>query len=534
MNRGEFTWIQNKELILNEDYFDFSKDIFWISNITCKEININFENIQDTNCRIHFQNITANKITIKNLNCYSVSISMDINIDILEIRWCTIKSLWQYKTSLNSSTHDTSVKIWPANIKNIDIWNSIFQHLSIFNIQYCKWITISWNKYLNYNNQDTIIPWWSIEINNTFIDYTNINNNFSDWNNIFSDWNLNLYLNLNNSRIKSIVKWYKFYEIDNLNINNSLFQMINISNMNIKNIHLWLINDNQEKINQNINLNNIFSKVINLDSNISDNYLGLKINNIYCDSELNIIISNLLLNEYSNLLISNIDNLKLIFDNIINSSIELIITNIKKSYLSIKKSNLWKSVFNWIEVKKLEIENSTFNDCIFNWVDFKSYKLGNNDWKINNKSLKDNYRQLKHVMDKNWNHTEANKFFALEMEYYSKLENISRYEKFSLWIQKNVNDYWNNWLKNFLIVIWFAILSTLINYFYLLICYDLINFHFIKTFLNLLSPFYGLWKDTFNTLNLDLPLYAGFILYKIIYWILIYQLIIALKRTTKR
>jgi hypothetical protein len=38
--------------------------------------------------------------------------------------------------------------------------------------------------------------------------------------------------------------------------------------------------------------------------------------------------------------------------------------------------------------------------------------------------MKDNYRQLKHVMDKNANYTEANKFFALEMEelrkYYKK------------------------------------------------------------------------------------------------------------------
>jgi hypothetical protein len=175
------------------------------------------------------------------------------------------------------------------------------------------------------------------------------------------------------------------------------------------------------------------------------------------------------------------------------------------------------------------------NDCVFNWVDFK-YNLKEiiNKWTVDYKVMKDNYRQLKHVMDKNWNHTEANKFFALEMEYYSKLENISLYEKISLLFQKLVNNYWNNWFNNFIIILLFAWLSTLINYFYLLICYDLIKFNFILTFFNLLSPFYWLWKDTFNTLNLDLPLYWGFILYKIIYWTLIYQLIIALKRTTKR
>jgi hypothetical protein len=32
--------------------------------------------------------------------------------------------------------------------------------------------------------------------------------------------------------------------------------------------------------------------------------------------------------------------------------------------------------------------------------------------------MKDNYRQLKFVMDKNGNYTEANNFFSKEMDYY--------------------------------------------------------------------------------------------------------------------
>ena len=265
--------------------------------------------------------------------------------------------------------------------------------------------------------------------------------------------------------------------------------------------------------------------------------INFKINKIDNDNKVSkfskiYIYNNIKLNE---LLINNIVIWELILESINNNFESFEIRNCKIDKLIIRNSNLWKAVFNWVEIWELEIENATLNDCIFNWVDFyNNYKLSNNNWNISTRTLKDNYRQLKHVMDKNWNHTEANKFFALEMEYHSKSPNLSLYENFSLWVQKFVNNFWGNWFRNFVIILFFACLCTLINYFYLLMFYDLIKFDFILTFFNLLSPFYGLWKDTFNTLNLDLPLYWSFILYKIIYWILIYQLIIALKRTTKR
>ncbi len=143
---------------------------------------------------------------------------------------------------------------------------------------------------------------------------------------------------------------------------------------------------------ENINIINIWNKV-------SFKWISLNNNN--------------LLNQ---LLIDSIEIWELILENINNNFESFEIRNCKIDKLIIKNSNLWNAVFNWVEIWKLEIENATLNDCIFNWVDFKTYKLSDNNWKISTKVMKDNYRQLKHVMDKNWNHTEANIFFALEMK----------------------------------------------------------------------------------------------------------------------
>jgi hypothetical protein len=53
--------------------------------------------------------------------------------------------------------------------------------------------------------------------------------------------------------------------------------------------------------------------------------------------------------------------------------------------------------------------------------------------------MKDNYRQLKHVMDKNMNYTDANEFYALEMLYYTKYINKLDYFTFKSAIKNLYN-----------------------------------------------------------------------------------------------
>lgn len=178
---------------------------------------------------------------------------------------------------------------------------------------------------------------------------------------------------------------------------------------------------------------------------------------------------------------------KLIIKNLDNTS-NFIITNCNIINLQISDSDLGKMKFNGVEIAKLTIENTTLNDSVFNGVDFGSYKLWKSIyWKaINKKKLKDNYRQLKFVMEKNGNHTEANKFYEKEMESY---KDILEKGDFSIWktlkiLHENaflwkdaknasqviplkfsyfVNNFWNNWLRAWFLILLFAIIATLLD-----------------------------------------------------------------------
>lgn len=310
---------------------------------------------------------------------------------------------------------------------------------------------------------------------------------------------------------------------------------------------------------------------------------------------------------------------KMEFDNFSNLSENFILQNLEIDKLIIKNSDLWKMKFNWVTIHKLYLENVTLNDCIFNSVEFpKDYELWRNEdfdkrkvkSNLPHKQMKDNYRQLKHVMDKNWNKTEANRFFAKEMdscmeeavrkevfsewwfkkmrtEGFSGIHTKIIWERVSLWTWKFISDFWNNWIRPmFLIIIWaflftdlkflwdnytdldkgiqnlnlikseivsitdafikslwvitaWLVLSFFIKRYFILFTITfglvlelIVGADVIKNFLNLLYPLYGFKMDFIA--QLDLVETTWLIIYKAGYWILLYHLIVALKRTTKR
>lgn len=359
--------------------------------------------------------------------------------------------------------------------------------------------------------------------------------------------------------------------------------------------------------------------------------------------------------------------------------------NLIFSDLIFKKSNfsninLWKTIFNWVKIEKLYLENATLNDCIFNWVDFPdNYELEDIEFeqkkidkitpikkiwflwiiknffleiieivypyldkyfskeekieekemkifetKVDYKKMKDNYRQLKFVMEKNWNKTESNKFFEKEMNSYFKeiiaknvfitlndYWNIDNYflkwglvwEKITLLFWKILNNFGNNWVITMIWLFLFVSYSTLIKteynniqniwfinkisneidlinqllyyttfesftfiwYIILLIImkilWNFIEFLFrimpvifitlliigvfiwtyyigwekeiFNDFLKLLfNPFYW-FKDLYSE-KMEWIELLWFTIYKIIYLIIFWHLIVALKRTTKR
>jgi len=327
--------------------------------------------------------------------------------------------------------------------------------------------------------------------------------------------------------------------------------------------------------------------------------------------------------------------------------------------LIIENSNLGKIILNSVVINKLTIKNASIDEWIFNWVSFNSYELGSYinklfcekhyQYKLNEKQLKDNYRQLKHVMDKNWNHTEANKFYEKEMDFYwltlwlEKVwfwwtlkqifrtvwygwENKKRGEKLSLLFSEIITEHWTNLTRWMFVLIVFALLSALIatgyiqtatyaindkkiniwdenifnlvwiwiillplvmsltsklfSYIYnisiktsilkkiikiekkdkkelntydplifallftstiifgLLYTYSYsvgdqnYTFNSLKYFLSILDPTFWLFKNQVNNFT-SIELW-WFLIYKILYWIILWHIIVAAKRTTKR
>ena len=263
-------------------------------------------------------------------------------------------------------------------------------------------------------------------------------------------------------------------------------------------------------------------------------------------------------------LISWIQTDELIFENSSNLSNKFVLQDLDIWYCKFINSDLWKTIFNSVNLRNFYLKNSVLNNCIFNWVDFPEKLEEMEDskektWKISDKKMKDNYRQLKFVMDKNWNYTEANNFFEKEMEYemfriwikkwfwrniayflhlvknlFDWKEAQNFWKKIHLLIWLIISDFWNNYMR---VLFWIFLLSFLSTYFN--IWYNWFDTftenleNYTKLFFYFLYPLYWISENDFIK-HLDGWLTIWFIFYKVIYAILFWHLIVALKRTTKR
>jgi hypothetical protein len=376
---------------------------------------------------------------------------------------------------------------------NFEIWNNEVEKINklmslLSDIFYDK---------ININfKEDFISHYWKIiftKINNAKFEKNFIvaRNNFLDWlsisncifknlciieKNHFSNWKLQLSWNTistlmlkNNEKLNIVnINWSfdKKSEIWNLDIfwdNNDIFQL-SLANTNIKNFIIQDISNFKE--------NSFFNR--------------LEINNMH-------------------FITTNLDNFNF-------SS-----STFKK--LTIYQSIFHNTIFNWINFPENYILEDNF--IIKNYPIFytTNYNIKSRNEKISNSELKDNYRQLKFVMDKNWNYTEWNKFYSLEMEYYMKSLDIDKkkvgffslfynndwcfwtnYEKawdiFSLKLSYLISNFWNNLYRvAFSIISYISIiymltfLSWLINELYINseIISDFIMYIFIIVSIILLS-----------------------------------------------
>ena len=223
---------------------------------------------------------------------------------------------------------------------------------------------------------------------------------------------------------------------------------------------------------------------------------------------------------------------------------------VKIDNLEFSEIDLGESILNTVEVGMLYLDWASIAECKINDINFKwNYRLSEKRLtrinesneikakiKISNRKLKDNYRQLKFLMDKNWNHTEANKFFAKEMEYYGNTLDIfnipySRIFNLNWWIfflQLLISNFWNSWIRPILWILIFANLAIAYeNNFIIFWIPDWIDFNWYSwNLVRYLTPFTELakWED------ISLKKF----LYNILIIFLVYHFTVAIKRTTKR
>lgn len=481
-----------------------------------------------------------------------------------------------------------------------------------------KW-NILWENYINnYTFENCIFEWsininiWDIKFNNCIFENTIID--IKLWNSSieFNNCNFKLdFIETRNINFKSIFFFestfknitLKYLWTDGIYFHDTIFENLNIEDIRIvknsKDFQTWdflpfyiEINSNKETWNIIIdgvtNLENLYI----WDTRNKWKFWNIEIRNINFLSWDN---NSYIIND------SNIEKLDLRYCS--NFSGKLVLQNLLLTSLYIKNTDLWKTTFNWIKLDKLFLENVTLNDCVFNWVNFpKDYKLIK--WKLSNKQLKDTYRQLKHVMDKNSNHTEANNFFEKEMKYELLSNNEEKIFKKWIWnwlktlwnedflwpkskilwdrvilfLWKIISEFWNNWLSTIKLIITIAFIASTVDWLYydlffqfkipestpvidfsivlgliiflIIVIYVATKYFFyyiifattlfiyisswdvIKLFFQYLYPLYGLKFDFIKNLN-ALEIWS-FTVYKILYSILLWHLVVALKRTTKR
>lgn len=244
---------------------------------------------------------------------------------------------------------------------------------------------------------------------------------------------------------------------------------------------------------------------------------------------------------------------------------------IKSSWLVIENWSIERCRFNnWIwdnlKFNNLTLLSSTFiknsfididfpsdrNKSIFRDVDFHGNSFSNVNWweyfseqqllpysennvikfkstNIPYPSLKELYRRLKFEYDSVWNKTEANKFFAKEMEYYEKSLTWKEWDKKTIsFIQRFSNNYGNSWIRPFLWIIGISFLYTF--------SFDCWNFNCACWRMQDWNCFSSHWLKNVSQFPTELKNAKDwwFFFYAVIMGSLFYQLLVALRRISQR
>jgi len=403
--------------------------------------------------------------------------------------------------------------------------------------------------------------YYSCHFYDNFLDYEGIGNPKKvtiEINFLHTTFEHNLEFQRSSSSYNKAIRLYKC-TIGNDIIFKSNFDEVILEEIEVKNIFL---NTHDGLGSGNLALSGVYNKFVvrdnsQIDGIYTDNKatikefiikdLGSKIN----DLSLNKIdIEKLFLKniQAGKIKISNmnfLENSKVALENIIIDSFG--IKKILQDSEYIKFNNI--EVLEEFSCESVEFRNTYFND--FNvegatknlsTTSFIDSHMNNVKWGEISKIIAPEYmfRQLKVINDKHANYVEANKFYAMEMkvheeDLFSGKVKSSRQEKFVFWINKLVSNFGQSFLRPLGWIVVFAILYAVIIYgneqrwlenIFPIASRCLNDIVYILNYpIKNIPPLEKLVKEDFEFMSL---------IFYIIFSVLIWQTIVALKRYTKR
>lgn len=317
---------------------------------------------------------------------------------------------------------------------------------------------------------------------------------------------LSLHGNVDNLRLENcadiILNWFRS-SCKNFHFNNQNNQSIEIKQANFQNLVIWdTIIDKDAK--------NITVKSLKIENSIIDK-IQLKwfSQSRVTFQDFKIIESSI---KWGFIGYLNFDSFPLLESRITDSYISEVNFPQNSTHFLVQDSLIEKNIFSNLNWGKFFKESS----CTFG-------------------GLKESYRMIKYQYESIWNKTEANKFFAKEMEYHMKTlekDPKKKWEYYVALLQKEVSDFGNDWMRAFgwylaVCIVWFSISI-------------LLSIGFWAFFGCSLDLGDGLerWQRFVAYLN-PIPKFEEakslwYLIISIIKGILVYQIIVSLKRISQR
>jgi hypothetical protein len=171
------------------------------------------------------------------------------------------------------------------------------------------------------------------------------------------------------------------------------------------------------------------------------------------------------------------------------------------------------------------------------WLEAEIYKLFSDKKRVvsvDEIEMKEVHRMLKHSHDEIWNKTEANKFFAKEMEYHMKVlakDPEKKWEYRITWLQKQVSDFGQDWTRAFWVYIGLIFIGFISYQVYQVSDPKLIFDYSYEGFKNWVVDFTKLANPLPKVEDINNPFSLLFSITKIL---IVYQIVVALRRISQR